>query len=89
VTEKKNHDGKEAKESESKDKNKAATLKESKVEVKVPLKVVDALLSAGKDELDIVAALRALSSYGDTELVTVKDDENTVHIWVDSKNISD
>jgi len=50
---------------------------------------VDALLSAGKDELDIVAALRALSSYGDTELVTVKDDGNTVRIWVDSRNVSD
>jgi hypothetical protein len=62
---------------------------ESKVEVKVPMKVVDALFSAGKDELDIVAALQALSSSGDTELVSVKDDENTVHVWIDSKNISD
>ncbi len=61
----------------------------SKVEVKVPMKVVDALFSAGKDELDIVAALQALSSNGDTELVSVKDDENTVHVWIDSKNISD
>ncbi|HEV8075574.1 MAG TPA: hypothetical protein VGP66_06985 [Candidatus Acidoferrum sp.] len=62
---------------------------ESKVEIKVPMKVVDALFSAGKDELDIVAALKALSAHGDTELVTVKDDENTVRIWVDSKNIAD
>lgn len=61
----------------------------SKVEVKVPIRVVDALFSAGKDELDIVAALEALSSNGDTELVSVKDDENTVHVWIDSKNISD
>ncbi len=63
--------------------------KESKVEIKVPMKVVDALLSAGKDELDVVAALHALSSNGATELVSVKDDENTVRIWIDSKNISD
>jgi hypothetical protein len=62
---------------------------ESKVEVKVPMKVVDALFSAGKDELDVVAALRALSSFGDTELVTVKDSENSVRIWIDSKNIAD
>jgi len=61
----------------------------SKVEVKVPMKVVDALLSAGKDELDLVAALRALSANGDTELVSVKSDDSTVHIWLDSKNISD
>jgi len=63
--------------------------KESKVEIKVPMKVVDALFSAGNDELDVVAALRALSSSGDTELVSVKDDENTVRVWIDSKNISD
>jgi hypothetical protein len=63
--------------------------KESKVEVKVPMKVVDALFSAGKDELDIVAALQALSANGDTELVNVKDSENTVHIWIDSKNVAD
>ena len=62
---------------------------ESRVEVKVPLKVVDALLSAGKDELDVLAALKALSAQGDTELVTVNDDENTVRVWVDSKNVSD
>ena len=62
---------------------------ESKVEVKVPMKVVDALFSSGKDELDVVAALRALSNSGDTELVSVKDSENTVRIWIDSKNIAD
>ncbi len=63
--------------------------KECKVEVKVPMKVVDALFSAGKDELDIVAALHALSANGDTELVSVKDADNTVHIWIDSKNLAD
>jgi hypothetical protein len=62
---------------------------ESRVEIKVPMKVVDALFSAGKDELDLVAALKALSAHGDTELVTVKDNENTVRIWVDSKNVAD
>ena len=48
--------------------------KESRVEVKVPMKVVDALFSGGKDELDVVAGLKALSASGDTELVSVKDD---------------
>jgi hypothetical protein len=62
---------------------------ENKVEVKVPMKVVDALFSAGKDELDVVAALHALSASGDTELVSVKDDQNTVRVWIDSKNIAD
>ena len=63
--------------------------KKSEVEVKVPMRVVDALFSAGKDELDLVAGLRALSSQGDTELVSVKDQENTVRVWLDSKNVSD
>jgi hypothetical protein len=61
----------------------------SRVDVKIPMKVVDALFSAGKDELDIVAALRALSAHGDTELVSVQSDDNTVRIWLDSKNLSD
>jgi len=63
--------------------------KHSQVEVKVPMKVVDALFSAGKDELDLVAALHALSAQGDTELVSVKDEENTVRVWLDSKNATD
>ncbi len=63
--------------------------KKSQVEVKVPMKVVDALFSAGKDELDLVAALHALSAQGDTELVSVKDEENTVRVWLDSKNATD
>lgn len=63
--------------------------RESRVEIKVPMKVVDALFSAGKDELDLSAALRALSSFGDTELVSVKDQENTVRIWLDSKNVTE
>jgi len=63
--------------------------KKSQVEVKVPMKVVEALLSAGKDELDLVAALHALSTQGDVELVSVKDSENTVKVWLDSKNVAD
>lgn len=63
--------------------------KKCQVEVKVPMKVIDALFSAGKDELDLVAALHALSVQGDMELVSVKDNENTVKVWLDSKNVSD
>jgi hypothetical protein len=63
--------------------------KKSQVEVKVPMKVIEALLSAGKDELDLVAALHALGAQGDIELVSVKDSENTVKVWLDSKNVAD
>jgi hypothetical protein len=63
--------------------------KGSQVEIKVPMKVVDALFSAGKDELDLVAALHVLSGQGDMELVSVKDSENTVRVWLDSKNVTE
>jgi hypothetical protein len=56
------------------------------VEVKIPLSVVDAMFSGKKDEIDIVAGLRMLGTQGDTELVSVKDEENSVRVWVDSKN---
>ena len=59
------------------------------VDVKVPLSVVDALLSGGKNDLDLAAAVRALREHGDTELVSVNDGEETVHIWVDSQNTSE
>jgi hypothetical protein len=61
----------------------------NEVEIKVPMKVIDALFSAGKDELDLVAALHALSAAGDTELVSVKDRDNTVRVWLDSKNVTE
>ena len=63
--------------------------KHSAVEVKIPMKVVDALFSAGKDEVDLVAGLHALALQGDTELVSVKDHDQTVRVWLDSKNVSD
>ncbi len=63
--------------------------RKQQVEIKIPMKVIDALFSAGKDELDLVAALHALSAAGDTELVSVKDEENTVRVWLDSKNVAD
>jgi hypothetical protein len=58
------------------------------VDVRVPMAVVDALItsSKGSDDLDVGAALRALATHGDTELVNVKDGKETVHIWIDSKN---
>ena len=84
VVEKRWHEGKDGKESKD-----AKSTEKSRVEVKVPMKVVEALFSAGKDELDVLAALRALSAHGDTELVSVKDEENTVRVWLDSKNSSD
>ncbi|MHB8503030.1 MAG: hypothetical protein ACYDCG_11425 [Candidatus Acidiferrales bacterium] len=63
--------------------------KASQVEVKVPMKVVEALLSGSKDELDITAGLHALADQGDVELVSVKGDDSTIRVWMDSKNVTD
>jgi hypothetical protein len=59
------------------------------VEVRVPMNVVEALVAPGNQELDLVRAIHALASVGDTELVDVKDANNTVRVWLDSKNSSD
>jgi hypothetical protein len=57
------------------------------VDVTVPLKIVDALVATAKDDqLDIAAALRALSDAGDIVLVTVQDSSQRVRVWVDSLN---
>jgi len=54
------------------------------VDVRVPGAVVDALLSGEGEELDLSAALRALSASGAGELVAVTDDETQVRIWIDA-----
>ena len=61
-----------------------------KVDVTIPMKVVDALFSTAKDnELDVAAAIRALSDAGDAVLVTVQDATEHVRIWIDSHSASE
>jgi hypothetical protein len=56
-----------------------------KVDITVPLKVVDALFANAKNnEVDVAAALRTLSDAGDSLLVTVQSATQHVRIWVDS-----
>ena len=54
-----------------------------RVEVKLPLPVVRALISGGGDRLDVAAALEALVREGQGELVTIDGDHETVRMWVD------
>jgi len=57
-----------------------------KVDVTIPMKVVDALFSTAKNnELDVAAALQALGEAGETMLVSVQDAEQNLKIWIDSK----
>jgi hypothetical protein len=61
-----------------------------KVDVTIPIKVVDALFATTKDnELDVAAAIRALSDAGDAVLVTVQDATEHVRIWIDSDSASE
>jgi hypothetical protein len=69
--------------------NKGSKSNKSDVDIKIPMHVIDALFSAGQDELDVVAGLHALALMGDTELVSVKSEDSTVRVWMDSKNVSD
>jgi hypothetical protein len=61
----------------------------ARVDVRFPLVVVDALFSGEEGRLDFAAAVRALADYGDGDMVTVRDRETTVRVWVDDRNASD
>jgi len=60
------------------------------VDIRVPVSVLEALLSGDDDELDVVAAVEALSKEANGNLVTVNDDDGTlVRVWIDDRNQSD
>jgi hypothetical protein len=56
---------------------------DEKVRVRMPLGVVDAMVDARGDELDLLAALEALADY-DGDLITVESEDSHVRIWIDS-----
>jgi hypothetical protein len=57
------------------------------VDATIPMQVVNALVSGTQpDELDVAAALRALTDAGDTLLVTVQNATQHVRIWIDTRN---
>ena len=61
----------------------------TQVDVKVPLMVIDALFSGPEGTLDFSAALDALASYGPGHLVSVRDGDETVRIWIDDQNLAE
>jgi hypothetical protein len=63
--------------------------KSSRVDVKIPAPVVEALLSGEGDRLNLQAALQALARHGHGELVTVDDGGDSVRIWVDDRSSMD
>ncbi|HEX4964376.1 MAG TPA: hypothetical protein VF173_26400 [Thermoanaerobaculia bacterium] len=56
------------------------------IDAKIPLEVVAALFSGDGEQLDFGAALEALASRGEGELMTVNGNDETVRIWVDSRS---
>ena len=56
---------------------------QQKVDLRVPVDVVDALLAAPGDELDIKAALMAMQQKGIGDILSVTDKDTKVRIWVD------
>ncbi|MCP4200521.1 MAG: hypothetical protein GY769_01140 [bacterium] len=54
---------------------------DEKVDVQVPLEVVDALVSG--DEIDFTAAVQALAKRGGGDLVSVRDRDDNVRVWID------
>ena len=61
----------------------------TEVNARLPLTVVDALLSGPEGTFDFQAALTALADFGPGELVTVRDGSETVRVWIDDRNEAD
>jgi len=59
---------------------------DTQIDVRFPLPVIDSLLSGPDGRLDFSAAIRTLAEYDEGNVVTVRDDETTVRVWVDSSN---
>jgi hypothetical protein len=60
-----------------------------KVDVKVPLAVVDALLDAPEGQLNFKGALQRLAQHQDGDLVTIEDGTSNVRIWIDDRSTAD
>lgn len=62
---------------------KEGTREGAEVNARFPIAVLDALLSGNGDELNLEAALNALVEHGTGELVTIRDGETSVRVWID------
>jgi hypothetical protein len=56
----------------------------AEVHARIPLAVVEALLSGEGNTLNLQAGLAALAAHGEGELVTVNERDNNVRVWIDS-----
>ncbi|PWT90646.1 MAG: hypothetical protein C5B54_06795 [Acidobacteria bacterium] len=58
----------------------------SQVDIQIPVSVVDAMLSGQDDELNLMAALQALKDSKVKDFISIKDEDTTVHVWIDENN---
>ena len=56
---------------------------QEQVHVRIPVPVVDALLSGTGDELNLAGAVETLASLGGSDLVQVQSGDEHVRIWID------
>jgi hypothetical protein len=61
---------------------------EGKVNIKIPLAIVDAMLSGPENQLNLAAAVKALKDSGVRDLITVESDNSKVLVWIDDRNTS-
>lgn len=61
---------------------------EEHVEVRIPVKVLDALTSGKEGEFDLMAAIEALAEFEGQDLVTVNDGGESVRVWIDRDSSS-
>ncbi|MCL6480233.1 MAG: hypothetical protein K6U02_00765 [Firmicutes bacterium] len=60
------------------------------VDATVPMAVVEALLDTeDPNELNVAAALRALAAHGDIVIVDVREQKESVRVWVDTRSTQD
>jgi ribonuclease HI len=60
------------------------------VDVTIPWEVAEALIAdTTENQLNVEAAIKALENVGDMTLVKVTDHEQTVRVWVDSRNTAE
>ena len=59
----------------------------SKVDIRLPLPVVDAMLSGTGNQLNLTAGIKALRESGVNDIITVNDNHSSVRVWIDENNL--
>ena len=53
------------------------------IDIRIPAPVLDALLSGQGEEINLLAAVQALQQMGTQEIVSIRDGDKTIRVWVD------